>query len=365
MVEIVVRIALAGALGGAALAKLASPRSSEAALATFGFAEGGLRRLAWAGLIALELGLAGGVAAGSPAGARATEMMAASPRAYLGIRRGDAAALALSALALTVTAGSAGAAPVAGPAADPSESAGALVFERLGGRGAIAWGTQEHPLPGGDPAIGGPYVAVTEGAAIRLLDRRSRAPVAVRIAAPGADAIAVTGRWLAYRTRSGDTDQLFFRDISNPNAPTSPTHIDVAGGANQLSPPSLNGGSILVYAKVRRKGSRVVKVRLPSTKKRTVLRSRKPKRPQLFNPSVFRKRLAYVRSLGKSSEVRVRKLGGKGIGKKVMRRKRSKGVLHTTAVNDSHVFITVLRPSASSPGAWIVRKPIKKKRGGR
>jgi hypothetical protein len=69
MIEIVVRIALAGVLGGAALAKLASPRSSEAALSTFGFDEGALRRLAWASLIALELGLAIAVAAGIDAAA--------------------------------------------------------------------------------------------------------------------------------------------------------------------------------------------------------------------------------------------------------------------------------------------------------
>ena len=69
MIEIVIRIALAGMLGGAALAKLASPRSSEAALATFGFGEGPLRRLAWAGLIALELSLAAAVVAGSDAAA--------------------------------------------------------------------------------------------------------------------------------------------------------------------------------------------------------------------------------------------------------------------------------------------------------
>jgi hypothetical protein len=65
MIEIVVRILLAAVLGGAALAKLGSPRSSEAALATFGFAEGPLRRVAWAALIALELGLAVGVALGA------------------------------------------------------------------------------------------------------------------------------------------------------------------------------------------------------------------------------------------------------------------------------------------------------------
>lgn len=64
MIEIVFRIALAGVLGGAAVAKLASPRSSEAAFGTFGFGEGPLRRVAWGSLIATELGLAAAVAAG-------------------------------------------------------------------------------------------------------------------------------------------------------------------------------------------------------------------------------------------------------------------------------------------------------------
>ena len=64
MLEIALRVALAGVLGGAALAKLASPRSSEAALASFGFGPGGLRWAAWGSLIAIELGLAAAVAAG-------------------------------------------------------------------------------------------------------------------------------------------------------------------------------------------------------------------------------------------------------------------------------------------------------------
>jgi methylamine utilization protein MauE len=71
MVEILLRLVLAGVLGGAALAKLTSPRSTRAALATFGFAEGKLRDLAWGALIAIELGLAVGVAIGSPAAAYA------------------------------------------------------------------------------------------------------------------------------------------------------------------------------------------------------------------------------------------------------------------------------------------------------
>lgn len=69
MIEITARILLAGVLGGAALAKLASPASSQAALGTFGFGEGPLRRVSWLALVIAELGLAAGVAAGLDAAA--------------------------------------------------------------------------------------------------------------------------------------------------------------------------------------------------------------------------------------------------------------------------------------------------------
>ena len=58
-------------LAGAALAKLARPRESIAALASFGFEVGPLRAIAWGSLIAIELGLAVAVALGSDAAAYA------------------------------------------------------------------------------------------------------------------------------------------------------------------------------------------------------------------------------------------------------------------------------------------------------
>jgi hypothetical protein len=69
MVEVAARLLLAGALLAASLAKLASPASSRAALATFGVQGGGFQLIAWSALIVAEVGLAGGVAAGSDAAA--------------------------------------------------------------------------------------------------------------------------------------------------------------------------------------------------------------------------------------------------------------------------------------------------------
>jgi hypothetical protein len=71
MLEIFLRVALGIVLAGAALAKLAAPRASIAALGSFGFGDGPLRPIAWAALIAVELALAVAVALGSDAAAYA------------------------------------------------------------------------------------------------------------------------------------------------------------------------------------------------------------------------------------------------------------------------------------------------------
>jgi uncharacterized membrane protein YphA (DoxX/SURF4 family) len=76
MVETILRVVLGIVLAGAALAKLARPRESIAALATFGFEGGPIRPIAWATLIAIELGLAIAVALGSdPAAYAAAALM--------------------------------------------------------------------------------------------------------------------------------------------------------------------------------------------------------------------------------------------------------------------------------------------------
>jgi hypothetical protein len=77
MIEIVIRLLLAGVLAGAAVAKLAAPRSSRAALVTFGIEPGALQNLAWGSMIAAELGLAAGVAAGSDQAAYAAAALMA------------------------------------------------------------------------------------------------------------------------------------------------------------------------------------------------------------------------------------------------------------------------------------------------
>lgn len=92
MLEMGVRLVLAGVLAGAALAKLANPSAGREALAGLGFESTAARTVGFWSLIAIELGLAAGVAAGSTEAAiLGTALMAMFALVMLGaIARGKA-----------------------------------------------------------------------------------------------------------------------------------------------------------------------------------------------------------------------------------------------------------------------------------
>jgi hypothetical protein len=94
VLEVAARLVLGGVLAGASLAKLASPGSSRAAMATFGVAGPRAQAVAWGFLIATELGLAAGVIAGSATAAwLAAALMALFAATMVGaILRGRAGA---------------------------------------------------------------------------------------------------------------------------------------------------------------------------------------------------------------------------------------------------------------------------------
>lgn len=88
------QLILGGLLAGASVAKLASPATSRAAMATFGIAGRSAQSLAWGLLIVCELGLAAGVIAGSATAAYlAAALMATFAATMVGaILRGRAGA---------------------------------------------------------------------------------------------------------------------------------------------------------------------------------------------------------------------------------------------------------------------------------
>jgi hypothetical protein len=287
---------------------------------------------------------------GGPVGIRATELMCERPGIYVGLRRGDAAALLAAALVLVVVPGSAGATGTNIPhATDPAANADALLFQRLGGPAVMSRGGPEIPLPGSHPAIGGRYVATGTGNAIQLFDRNTLAPVA-RVDAPGADAVAVSDAWLAYRTSTGGSDAIFIRYIANPAAPAPPFQLASAGGVSQLSPPAVDG-AILLYAVATPGGSRVVQWVMGTHKHRALVRSR---RLLLFDPSVRGRSFSYVRSDALRSRLMVRGRHRHGPGRVLLSLRRSAGWLYSEAITDRTAYATILQPHSGSADASIV-----------
>jgi hypothetical protein len=295
--------------------------------------------------------------AGRPAGFRATELMCERPGVYLGLRRSDAAALATVALALVVVPGNAGAArPSIAHATDPSATADTLLFQRMGGPAVMSRGGPEVPLPGSHPAIGGRYIATVQGNSVLLFDRATLAPLA-SIEAPGADAIAVSDSWLAYRATSGGGDAIYVRHIGNPAAPAAPLQVASQGGAGQLSRPAIEGNLVL-YGIATPAGSRIVQRVIGAPKRRTLVRSG---RLLLFDPSVNGRSFAYVRTDARRSRLMVRRRHDRGPGRVLFSLARSKGVLWSNALTGGLAYATIVQPSSTNPDATIVgvdrRKP--------
>ncbi len=302
--------------------------------------------------------------AGTERGARATDLMATRPGVYRGLRAGDGLALSVVAATLALNAAGAGAAgTAASSAADPSATADSVVFERVGGEGVLMRGGAQVPLAGTDPAIGGAYIAVRNGDLVTLLARDTLAPVA-EVPAPSADALAVSSGWLAYRARlQNGGDGIFARSIASPSAPGPIQTLATIADPGQLSPPSVDAGT-LVYGVARPRGSRIV-LRVLGNRKRRVLVRTKRKGSLVFNPAVKGRNFAYIRDDGRRSRLNVRRLKRRGGGHRVFGVKRSNGTLWSTTLTEGAAYVTLLRPSAEGPGAEVVRVPLggKKKKG--
>ncbi|MFL5908245.1 MAG: hypothetical protein ACJ75Z_11710, partial [Solirubrobacterales bacterium] len=294
-------------------------------------------------------------AAGRRLGVRATELMCERPGVYLGLRRGDAAALLAAAVALVVVPGQAGARGTlaAQHATGPSATVDSLVYQQLSGQGVLRRGGGEVGLNGSNPTIGGSFVATLKDGAVQLADRGSLAPIA-QVPAPGADAIAVSDPWLVYRAPlSGGGDGIFARSISNPAAPGPIQPIATVGGAGQLSPPSLDGYTLL-FGVATPGGSRIVQRALGTRKHRALVRSA---RLLLFDPAVSGKDFTYVRSDARNSRLMIRRRHSHGAGRVLLTLSRSAGDLGPEALTASSAYVTVFNPSAGSPDATIYQVP--------
>ena len=276
-------------------------------------------------------------AAGTRFGARATELLAERPGIYRGARLADALALLVAAAALGVS-GSATAAQTAVPnGADPSADGPDLVFQRADRSGVLLRDGQEIELPGTDPAVGGPYVAVIQGAEAVLLDRAGLAEVA-RVPAAGADALAVSGEWLVYRRREGGRDVLDAQRITDPLNPGAPQRITSAASPSQVGRPSIDG-HLVAWATAQRDESRVWIRDLEDRKNKVVAGSRFA---LLSNPALDGGRLVYVRATERREQLIARNVG-KGGGGHPIHRFKGQGYLWSTELQGGTAWVTVVR----------------------
>jgi hypothetical protein len=274
--------------------------------------------------------------AGTPAGARAIELMAEGGL-YRRLRLGDAAALVVAAAALGVSGGSATAAQtVATNGADPSAAEADLVFQLQDRSGVLRRDGADIALPGNDPAIGGPYIAVIQGGEIVLLRREDLSEV-TRIAAPAVDAVAVSGDWLVMRRREGGRDALEARKITDPLSPGPLERITSAGAPSQVGRPALDGDTV-VWSTAQRDESRVWMRDLTERRNRIVVGSRFN---LLTNPAIEGRRLIYVRGGGSHDRVMATRLGRRGAGRPIHHDK-GPGILWTTALEGGRAYVTLL-----------------------
>jgi hypothetical protein len=293
--------------------------------------------------------------AGSSAGICANELMCERPGVYLGLRRGDAAALVATALALILLPGSAGAQSGSiEHASDPAASADALLFQRLGGPAVMSRGGPEIPLPGKHPTIGGRFVATITGNSIQLFDRNSLAPVAT-VDAPGADAVAVSDAWLAYRVPMvAGGDGIFVRSIVNPGAPTPPFPLITVGGSSALSRPAVDG-SLLLFGEATPGGSRIIETVLGTQQARVLVRS---PRLLLFDPAISGDLFTYVRRDARRSRLMVRRLRRHGSGRVLFTLGADQGTMWSDALSPSAGYVTLIYPSAQGADARILVIPL-------
>jgi hypothetical protein len=236
----------------------------------------------WIGL-GFGAGRALPVVAMAPSGGGALHAaMAERPRILRSLRALDAAALAACAAALF--AAPAGAAVFSAGFADPSVDGAAVALHAPGANGLLRSPAATFRLPGAHPAIGGGRTAWVSGGAITV-------DGVATIAAPGADALAVSAGWVAWR--AGGT--LWAASLLPGTAFAVPRAI-VAGDPG---PPALTGGQLLTTLD---RGTRIYAFDL-ATGLRTLLRS--VRSAQLRGPSSDGASLAYVYATYRRQQVRI------------------------------------------------------------
>ncbi len=202
------------------------------------------------------------------------------------------------------------------------------------------------PLPGHDPATGGPLVATVEGDEVAILDRETLSELG-RVRAPGADGLAIGPSWLAIRTYRSGRDRVAIAPLGERGAPTGPLRtVGVAKRPAQLSRPALDGNK-LVLAVAKKGRNLLVRYTLrPNGKpgRKVLLASRDH---GISAPSIEGKAIAYVLSSRRKQALMVKGLG-RGKGHAIYRRGKGPPTLWSTAIAGKRVYATVVKRGGRS-----------------
>jgi len=247
------------------------------------------------------------------AGIDARAAMAERPALLRGFRLADAFALVACALALL-------AAPVeaapprptvtATAASDPSASGALLAWQVPGSSGFLRTAEGPLALPGRDPALGEPYLAVHDGDTVRVLRADSRAEVAALTVA-GVDALAVSERWLVWRATGPRGNQTIGNQTIGARSlvdPAAPPRTLARAPRGRLGRPAL-GGDRLAFHVAGLRTSRIVVWNL-ATGART--RARGQRGVLVTNPALLGDRLLYVRASWRSQALMLGAVKGSG-----------------------------------------------------
>jgi hypothetical protein len=173
-------------------------------------------------------------------------------------------------------------------ASDPSVDGGLLAWHEAGSAGVLVSGGGRARVGGTHPALGGARLAVVADGGIAI--RQTSGPAfSARVPAPGADSVAVSAGWVAWRVREGDADAIYAQPLGGP--------ARLVARAAELGRPSLEDGRLAFHA-----GGRIVLADLATG---TLSAVRSERRALLLNPSLGGGRLLYVRAVYSRQELRL------------------------------------------------------------
>ena len=213
------------------------------------------------------------------------------PQLLRGLRGAVALALLAAAAGLALAPPSARAASLfAERAADPSAADGLVAYQPQQGNGMLVRGGSPVPLPGRHPAVADGLVAWVAGDEIVVADAATLTPEAT-VFAPGADAVALSPRHLAWRSGR----RLLAASFRDP----VPAVVARAAKGESIGRPTLAAG-VLYYDHQTARRSRILSLDLDGGTRRT---ERSTTGALLLAPTRAGGRLLYVRSSARRQQL--------------------------------------------------------------